>query len=284
MKRRSVAVAWLLAAGCARCGGAPAASGRGVTLTADAGAEAELARPAIPDAGQPPPYVRRVRKLPSLPRQARLAQIFIGDSHSQMPWNPPRARKRSREEAKALAERIAAELRHGADFDDLARRESEWPLAAREGGSLGIVTEGESGMLPIVDPTVFTMPVGEVTAPFESPIGFHVLKKLPMVRIAHILIAVHDGKNGIEARTRDEARALAASVETQLKGGKPFDVLAFDLSDDLGSAGRGGDLGGIDEHTALAPDVRAAAKALPPGQVSSPIEVPQGFEILQRSE
>ena len=179
---------------------------------------------------------------------------------------------------------MVAELKRGADFDALARHESDWPLADREGGTLGIVTEGEPGMLPIVDPKIFTLPVGEVMEPFESPIGFHVLKKLPMLRLAHILIAVHDGKNGMPPRTLDEARVLATSVESQIKGGKPFETAAFELSDDLGSAGRGGDLGGVDERTALPASVRAAAEALQPGEVSAPIEQPGGIEIIKRLE
>jgi peptidyl-prolyl cis-trans isomerase SurA len=260
-------------------------SDAGATASIDAGAAAApVARPAASPATPPAPYVRKVKKLAPLPRQARVEQIYIGDNLSRLLWNPPKARKRSREEAKAIAEKAAAEVRHGADFNELAKRESDWPMAARNGGVLGIVTEGETGMLPIVDPRVFSMGVGEVTAPFESPIGFHVLEKLSMLRLAHILIAIHDGKNGIPPRTLDQARTLAASAEEQLKDGKSFEDVAFELSDDLGSAGRGGDLGGIAERTALAPALRAAAEALKPGQVSVPIEQPGGFEILKRLE
>jgi len=282
MARWRVAALCVLTVGCGRRGKhAPAAE---AASSQDAGALVERVRPVAPDAGPPAPYVRAVKKLPPLPRQARVEQIFIGDNLSRMPWNPPKARKRSREEAKAIAAKLAAELRRGANFDELAKRESEWPLAARTGGVLGIVTEGETGMLPMVDPKVFSMPVGEITEPFESPVGFHVLEKLPMVRLAHILIAVHDGKNGIPPRTLEEARVVAASVGEQIKAGKSFETAAFELSDDLASAGRGGDLGGIDERTALPPEVRAAAQALQPGQVSSPIEVPRGLEILKRLE
>jgi peptidyl-prolyl cis-trans isomerase SurA len=285
MARLRVAALWLLAAGCVRCGrpaegaagSAPAARPQQIT-------EGARAKPAAPEAPPAAPYVRQVKKLPPLPRQARVEQIYVGDSRSNLPWTPAKARKRSREEAKAIATKLAGELRRGADFNELAKRESDWPMAARSGGVLGIVTEGEVGMLPIVDPRIFSMRVGEVAEPFESPIGFHVLERLPMVRLAHILIAVHDGKNGVPPRTLDEARAVALSAEEQLKGGKTFEVVAFDLSDDLGSAARGGDLGGIDERTALAAPVRAAAEALQPGQVSAPIAQPGGFEILKRLE
>jgi peptidyl-prolyl cis-trans isomerase SurA len=157
-------------------------------------------------------------------------------------------------------------------------------MAAHTGGVLGIVTEGEVGMLPIVDPEVFSMPVGQVSDPFESPIGFHVFKKLPMVRLAHILIAVRDGRNGIPARTLDEARALANQVEERIKSGQPFGTVAFELSDDLTSAGRAGELGGIDERTGIAPQLRTAAEAMQPGQVSAPSEQPGGIEILERLE
>src|SRR5581483_9374398 len=170
MMRRIIIVS-LFAAGCSRCG---SNAEHQALPVADAGGPLAqmVAKVPVLDAGPPPPYVRQEKKYPPIPRQAHVAQIFVGDNLSRMPWNPPKARKRSREEAKALVAKIAAEVRRGADFDQLAKRESDWPMAAHNGAALGVVTEGQGGMLPIIDPKVFTMPVGSVTDPFESQIGF----------------------------------------------------------------------------------------------------------------
>ena len=252
--------------------------GRGDHHTGEAGRSRGL------DAGPPPKFERHVVRQPPLPPQANVAQIFIGFDKTSAPWNPPRAKQRSKEEARALAQKLAAEARSGADFGVLAKRESDWPLAIQNGGALGVVRQGEAGMLQMMDDKVFAMKVGEVADPYESGLGFHVVKRLPMLHLAHVFVAVRDGRDGWPPRTQDEAKALAARVERDLQDGKSFDDEAFAVSDDLLTAGRGGDLGGQDERSRMNPAVRKAAQALKVGEVSAPIETPAGFEILKRLE
>lgn len=244
-------------------------------------------RPDAADAGALPsvPYVRKVIRLPPLPRQAKLAQVFIGDEKSPFPWTPPKARKRSRAEARALAERVASEAHSGGDFAALAKRYSEWPLASNNGGALGIVTQGFSGQLPIFPDSVFALKPGEVSEAYQSEVGFHVFKSLPVMHLAHILIRVADGKGSSPPRTQSEARTLAGAIAADLKAGKPFTDEAFEFSDDLSSAGRGGDLGVIDDRGGgLSPAQRMVIANLKVGEVSAPLETPAGIEILERVE
>ena len=57
------------------------------------------------------------------------------------------------------------------------------------------------------------------------------------VHARHILVAVNAGRNDAQAKAR------ADELLAQLRGGKPFEELAREASDDKGSAQRGGDLG-----------------------------------------
>lgn len=79
------------------------------------------------------------------------------------------------DEAAALkkAEAIAAEARSGKDFGELAKKHSTDPTA-NQGGDLGFVLKRDFPG-PIGD-TLFSMKVGDVSAPVKSQFGFHILK------------------------------------------------------------------------------------------------------------
>jgi parvulin-like peptidyl-prolyl isomerase len=79
---------------------------------------------------------------------------------------------------------------------------------------------------------------------------------------------------------RVRERALAEAIARRLAGGADFASVARELSQDP-SATAGGDLGTL-PLAQLAEPLRRVAGALAPGQVSDPIETPQGFVLLKR--
>ncbi|MEE2702856.1 MAG: peptidyl-prolyl cis-trans isomerase [Myxococcota bacterium] len=70
------------------------------------------------------------------------------------------------------AREIAAELRDGADFEELARRESIAP-EAENGGLLPAFALGE---MPEVFDRAFELPSGALSEAIESPFGFHLFR------------------------------------------------------------------------------------------------------------
>ncbi|HBA43761.1 MAG TPA: peptidylprolyl isomerase [Alphaproteobacteria bacterium] len=77
---------------------------------------------------------------------------------------------RSREEAQALIKQIA----DGADFAELAKKNSVGPSAS-SGGSLGFFQRGQ--MVPAFEDAAFALSPGGVSAePVESKFGWHVIK------------------------------------------------------------------------------------------------------------
>ena len=252
--------------------------------TTGSGAPPQVPAPAL-DAGPAAPYERVERKLPPLPAQANLEHIFIGFDRGSAPWvMPPAAKKRTLAEARSLAERIVSEARRGVDFNALGKKESDWPLADRNGASFGVLTAGSASMLAAFDANIFKLKVGEVSDPLESGMGFHILKRIPGLRVAHIYLAVHDGHTGPPARTLEETKALADKIEQELKGGADFGAEALAQSDDPGSAGRSGDLGLLDARSAGNSQIYQAGQKLNVGAVSAPIAAPGGFEIVKRIE
>lgn len=76
-------------------------------------------------------------------------------------------------QARERIEALAAELRAGADFAELARQHSQDP-SAKAGGDLGELARGE--LQPVFEEAILKLQVGEVTPPIRSASGFHLFK------------------------------------------------------------------------------------------------------------
>ncbi len=77
-------------------------------------------------------------------------------------------------EAKAKADEIYQELQNGADFLELARKYSEDISNKQDGGDLDWSRPGQ--FVPVFERTMQSTPVGEISKPFRSRFGWHILK------------------------------------------------------------------------------------------------------------
>lgn len=87
-------------------------------------------------------------------------------------------RGKNAEEAKQIREQIDSlyqVLKDGADFADIARRFSQDPGSARQGGELPWFGRGQ--MVAEFDEESFTLPVGALSEPFKTSYGYHIVKK-----------------------------------------------------------------------------------------------------------
>lgn len=82
------------------------------------------------------------------------------------------------------------------------------------------------------------------------------------------------------ARQRDSVLAMARAVRLQLDAGADFGELAAQVSDDPGSARRGGGLGVFERGRMLAP-VDQAVFAMQPGETSEPVASSLGYHVLR---
>jgi peptidyl-prolyl cis-trans isomerase D len=97
------------------------------------------------------------------------------------------------------------------------------------------------------------------------------------VKTRHILIAV---PAGADSKTDATAKAKAADLLKQIKGGANFAELASKNSDDPGSKTQGGELPMI-PTAGLDPAYAKAAMALNPGQTSDLVRSQFGYHIIQ---
>lgn len=83
---------------------------------------------------------------------------------------------RDEEQVQQLVEQLHQRLLAGEDFAVLARQYSEDPGSAREGGSLGWIDPKE--MVPQFRQTMAASETGQLSAPFASQYGWHILQVL----------------------------------------------------------------------------------------------------------
>ena len=76
--------------------------------------------------------------------------------------------------AKAKIDKVSAELKAGADFVTEAKQFSEDTGSASSGGDLGFFTRGQ--MDSEFEKNAFATPVGQISEPFRTQFGWHVVK------------------------------------------------------------------------------------------------------------
>lgn len=81
---------------------------------------------------------------------------------------------RTEKQAEALIRKLHARLVKGDDLGVLAKEFSDDPGSAIGGGDLGWVSKGD--MVPAFESTMLATPVGQISQPFRSKFGWHVLK------------------------------------------------------------------------------------------------------------
>jgi peptidyl-prolyl cis-trans isomerase SurA len=110
----------------------------------------------------------------------------------------------------------------------------------------------------------------------------------PQVHIAQILVTpqpdpnVRNLKND-KAKNDDEAKRKIQAIETRLKQGEDFAMVAQSYSEDPATTPNGGDLGFVGESALdkSSPDLKKLVLSLQPGQLSPIIRTPEGYRILK---
>jgi peptidyl-prolyl cis-trans isomerase D len=77
-------------------------------------------------------------------------------------------------EAQHRAEDLLKQLKAGAKFEDLAKKYSEDPGSAKEGGSLGWIGKGRT--VPEFEKAAFSLPKGQISDLVKSNYGFHIIR------------------------------------------------------------------------------------------------------------
>jgi peptidyl-prolyl cis-trans isomerase SurA len=110
----------------------------------------------------------------------------------------------------------------------------------------------------------------------------------PQVHMAQILVTqqpdpnVHNLKND-KAKNDDEAKRKMQALESRLKQGEDFAMIAQNYSEDPATTPNGGDLGFLGESSLdkTSPELKRLVLSLQPGQLSPVIRTAEGYRILK---
>jgi peptidyl-prolyl cis-trans isomerase C len=105
------------------------------------------------------------------------------------------------------AQEAYSKLKAGAAFDEIAKSYSEDTVSGKKGGDLGWMAEGAVDKR--FSDKIFSTKQGEVSEPFETGFGFHIVKVLegPMV--------IKEPFDTVKGRIRYQLRTEAKDAEMQ---------------------------------------------------------------------
>lgn len=146
----------------------------------------------------------------------------------------PQQKQEARNQLLDLRTRIEA----GEDFATLARKYSDDPSVVTNGGDMGWVGRGR--MVPQFEAMAFKLKPGEISMPFESDFGFHIMQLVERrgneYHSRHILISPKPSENDLQKASRD----LDSLRTLILADTMTFQQAAKEHSDDVMTKGNGG--------------------------------------------
>jgi peptidyl-prolyl cis-trans isomerase D len=178
---------------------------------------------------------------------------------------------------KAKAEEILKQAKAGADFSELARKNSEDEQSAKSGGDLDYFGRGR--MVPEFDQTVFAMQPGQISDLVKTQYGYHVIKLVDKKSAAtRPLTEVRQQLSDQLAYERAQAQAadLAAKLEKQIT--KAADLDKVGKAEGL-AVQESGFFARDEPILGLGPAPEAANKAfeMKPGDEVGPLRASRGF-------
>jgi peptidyl-prolyl cis-trans isomerase C len=161
-------------------------------------------------------------------------KFYAGQIGTVKPEEEVRARHilvESKDKARDLYEKIA----HGSDFAQLAKEHSKDPGSKDQGGELGFFARGQ--MVPQFEEAAFKLKQGEVSQPFESQFGWHIVKvderrqraapSFDVVKDRVVAHMIHRKAQEIAAGLRGKAQIeyidpeIKGSMEKERAGARP---------------------------------------------------------------
>jgi peptidyl-prolyl cis-trans isomerase SurA len=209
--------------------------------------------------------------LPRVPDEVELAHIYI----------KPRFSNSERETARGKMQLILDSIRAGSDFAAMAKRYSEDPGSAPQGGNLGLVRRGQ--FVKEFESAVFGLGEGQTSGIVETELGLHLIQLIERrgdaVRARHILMRIQRTEAGDSTTI-----ALLDSLRSAALAGSDFGVLAKKFSEDKETNLVGGMLGSQDIDQ-LDKNWYSTVSSLKPGDISKPEKLlvggSYGYHIVQ---
>jgi peptidyl-prolyl cis-trans isomerase D len=206
----------------------------------------------------------------STPQQVRASHILIKTT----------GKAEEDETAKKKAEDLLAQIKKGADFAELATKNSQDEGSAVKGGDLDFF--GKGAMVPEFDKVAFELAPGQMSDLVKTQYGYHIIKvtdkrAATQKPLAEVRGQIEDQLKAEQASSA--AKTLADQAAADIKKPADFDRVAKARGLQSGESG----LFQQDEPIAgigFAPNVGSTAFTMKEGDVSEAIRTPQGYVFI----
>ncbi|UCG85650.1 MAG: peptidylprolyl isomerase [Gemmatimonadota bacterium] len=183
--------------------------------------------------------------------------------------------------ARERASDVLAELRDGADFAELAARESADSTSREDGGDLGEANRGQH-VSAFTDAALALQP-GEISEPVLTDFGYHIIqlhsKSGDTYHASHILIPVElEGEHLTQVESRGDSLDLYAAEQDDPAA---LDSIAASMGLTVGSARPLAEGGRVRIGVDFVPDVGVWAFEALEGEISHVIETDRAFYVFR---
>jgi peptidyl-prolyl cis-trans isomerase D len=207
-------------------------------------------------------YYNQHRDQYRVAEQAKVSHILI---KTPLPGPDGKVDQKGVAEAQRRAEDLLKELKGGAKFEDVAKKYSEDPGSAKEGGSLGWIGKGRT--VPEFEKAAFSQPKGQIGDLVKSSYGFHIIRV--------------DDRQDAHMKTLDEVKDQIEPVLKQMAAQQIAQKTAEDLLQQAKTLGL--DAAGNAKGVTVAPSDFFSRKDMVPGVGPAPQLMDAVFGATEKS-
>jgi len=189
-------------------------------------------------------------------------------------------------EIRKKAEDVLKQAKHGANFEDLAKKYSEDDATKEKGGDLGSIVEGQT--VPEFEKVAFSLPKGSISDLVKTQYGFHIIKVLDrqtahtksIEEVRDSILPILLDQEGTD-RSNQISDRMAAAVRQSSR--QPIAQVAAKFNLEVGDTPP---VSNTDPVGALgsSPDLSRTLFQLRVGELSAPLRIDKGYVILTPKE
>ena len=176
-------------------------------------------------------------------------------------------------------------LRGDLTFSEAAKRMSEDESAKENNGDLGYFTAFR--MVYSFESAAFNTPLGDVSQPFRSRYGYHIVNTVDRragrgtVKVSHLMLSV---KKDMSALDKENLKKKIYEIYEKLGEGESFVKLAKEFSEDRQSKLKMGEEAWLKPGEAFLEFDSVAFSLKNDGDYSTPLQTKVGWHIIKRGE
>ena len=214
-------------------------------------------------------YETNKDSLPDLPERIDVNHILITEKPS------PKSKQQTYEHLMSIRNEI---LDGKISFEDAARKHSQDPGSAEDGGDLGFIPKGT--FVLEFEKAAYSLAPGELSKPIETQFGYHLIqfveKRGELIHVRHILTTIQTSEEDNEYVIN-----LLSTIRDSIIERGDFESFARKYSEDPDVELNGGYLGEFAIESLQIPEFDDISKNLNPGDISEPFATQYGFHILR---